>query len=180
MPVEVDENELSGLRGAQKVLSELLGSKKTKAVTHKAIKEIYPDHVVPVDGDETIAAAKEAAQAVLDKHLKTQKDENLENEFQGKLNSYRLSNKNPDGYTDEGIEKIKTLMRERTIPDVDAAVALFEKLNPAPAEPPSGYVPTGWNFGAVADEDKKQLFNDPDAWADKEARKVWDEYRKAE
>ena len=38
------------------------------------------------------------------------------------------------GYTDDGVAAVEKLAEERGIPDLEAAAALFEKLNP-PAEP---------------------------------------------
>ena len=178
--IEIDENELTILRGNRRLLEELLGHKDTKGVTQKSIKKIHPDYNAPVDADEVLSQAKESAKQILEEDRKKAAAEKLEAEFNRDINSYRLSESNPNGYTDEGLDKIKNLMRERTIPDVHAAVALWEKLHPVKVEPPSGYVPTGWNFGAKGDDDKKLLFEDPDAWSDKEARKVWEEYRKAE
>src|SRR5262249_40431359 len=176
---EIDDNELASLRGAKQLLDQLLASPKTGRTVHKQIKEIHPSYMVPVDPEETTKAAAEAAKNVLDEHIKKQANDKLETDFRAKIDPYRLSESNPNGLTDEGIEKVINLMRDRNIPDFDAGVLLFEKLNPAKPEPPSGYVPTGWNFGAKGDDDKKLLFEDPDAWADKEARKVWEEHRKS-
>jgi hypothetical protein len=57
------------------------------------------------------------------------------------------------GWLAEGIEKVEKLAFDRGIPDLDAAAALYEKLNPpaAPSEP----VGRGFweNFGAPTDED---------------------------
>lgn len=179
---EIDDSELQRLRGAERLMNELISSPKTQRSFQRDIKTLHPDYVTDEEKAKPfVEEATKAAQGVLDAHLKKTRDAELETRFQERLDYYRLSSKNPDGYTDEGIEKIKNLMRERTIPDVDAAVALFEKLNPQQPEPPSGYHPTGWNFGAPADKedtDRKLLFEDEDAWADREAKKVWDESRK--
>src|SRR5215472_6423194 len=117
MPIEVDEAELTRLRGAEKLMQELLGSSKTKRGIHRAIKELHPDYEEPAPGAvETIADAKAAAESVLNEHLKKTANDKLEADFQAKVDSYRLSKDNPDGFTDEGIDKIKQLMRDRTIP----------------------------------------------------------------
>jgi hypothetical protein len=143
------------------------------------IKSLHPDYITDEERHEpTIKKAEEVVRSVIDKHSKEAEQKALEKKFQDKLDSIRLSKDNPDGYTEEGIEKIKALMVERTIPDVDAATALFEKMNPPKPEAPSGYKATGWNFAQVNKDDVngKLLFEDPDAWADQEAKKVWEEY----
>src|SRR5215472_10637185 len=164
---EIDDNELQRLRGAERLLNDLNTSTKTQRSFQRDVKILRPEWTTDEERAKPfIDEAKQAATAVLEDHLKKTKSEELEARFQERLNYYRLSEKNPDGYTEEGIEKIKNLMRERTIPDVDAAVALFEKLNPSQPDPPSGYRPTGWNFGAPiekGDDDRKLLFEDEDA-----------------
>jgi hypothetical protein len=170
---EIDDRELATLRGAYKLLDKITRGKKKRLVQeaiHDEEPAYIPEPVVMTEEDTT-----KLVEAALEKQAVKVKREQLETAFQEKIEQYRLSEKNPDGYTEEGIQKILTLMKERTIPDFEAGVALFEKQNPARVEPPSGYHPTGWNFGARADDDQKLLFEDEDAWLDKEARKVWDE-----
>ena len=115
---EISDEELSQLRGAQKLMGELMKSPKTKRTTEKSIKTLHPE----VMTDEDIAApyVEELKGEIseIKNLLKKREDETLENTFQAKLDSYRLSASNPDGYTPEGIEKIKQLMKARTIPDV--------------------------------------------------------------
>jgi hypothetical protein len=175
---EIDDAELAKLQNTQRLMGELLGSPKTKQTVQEALKVHHPEYVTDKDQlSPFVNEATEAAQKVLEKHLKAQRDADLDRKFNEKIESYKLSDANPNGYTDEGIEKIKGLMKERTIPDVDAAVALFEKLIPQQPDVPSGYKPQSWNFGNTPndDEDRKLLFTDPDTWADKEAARVWAE-----
>jgi len=71
-----------------------------------------------------------------------------------------------DGYTAEGIEKIKELMVNRNIADPDAAAALFDRMNP-PKQEQAAWEPQRWNLEENAIEgDVKSLFSDPDKWAD--------------
>jgi|SRR5215472_11365931 len=180
MPVEIDENELARLRGGEKVLNELLGP-KTGSRAHALIKEHHPEHKVPLDAEEIEKRASDKFKEMMEARDKTEKDARIQREFNATVDSYRLSEKNPDGFTEEGINAVLELMRERTIPDFHAGVLLFRDLHPKKSEPPSGYMPAGWNFGQVnkGDTDKELLFKDPDAWADQEARKVWEEHRRA-
>lgn len=177
--VEIADAELSRLLGADKLLKELVTSPKTKKSAQKDIASLHPEFT-PDPETFTKDEISKIVEESLELSKSAEKKAKIEQDFQEKLNSYRLSEKNPDGYTDEGITKILELMKERTIPDVDAAVLLFEKLNPGKPEYPSGYTPTGWNFGHAEkdDTDRKLLFENEDAWLDQEARKVWEEERR--
>ena len=170
---EIDDRELATLRGAYKLLDKITRG-KNKTMVQKAIHEEEPAYI-----PEPVVLTEEDTTKLVEKALEKQavkvKQEQLESAFQSKINDYRLSDSNPNGYTEEGIQKILTLMKERTIPDFEAGVALFEKQNPPRQEAPSGFHPTGWNFGDRQDEDRKLLFEDEDAWLDKEAKKVWQE-----
>jgi hypothetical protein len=175
---EIDDAEYQSLVNAKKVLGDLLNSPKTSRSTQENIKTLNPGYTTDRErADWLVKEVTEETEKVLARRDKEERDKELDRRFNSDLDSYRLSKNNPNGFTDEGIEKIKTLMRERTIPDVHAAVALFEKMNPGAPDTPSGYQPTGWNFGTIDkdDADKRMLFDDPDAWADKTAREVWKE-----
>ena len=179
---EIDDNEYRGLLQAKQVLSELM-LPKTADRAQALIKEHHPDYAT--DRDKAAPHGKELKEEIfkeLEAREKKKRDDDLDRNFNDKINALKLSAANPNGYTEEGIEKIKQLMRDRTIPDPEAAAALFDRLNPQQPDAPSGYRPTGWNFGTAGkdDTDKKLLFEDPDAWADKEAKKVWDEVRKGQ
>jgi len=180
MPIEVDEARYAALEGAEKLLNTLLNNKDTGAEQHKLIKKVHPAHQVPIDPETVVAEARAAAKAELAERERKERDAMVEKKFQDDLNSYRLSDSNPNGFTDEGIEKIVGLMKDRTIPDVHAAVALWRQMHPVKPEPPSGYVPMGWNFGNADkdDEKKKLLLKDPDRFLDLEAREVFEEYRR--
>jgi hypothetical protein len=178
---EISDEELARLRGADKLLDKLLrqGKSENKRAVQKALKDIEPTYQT----DDDFAAPYTAEIADLKKtvtdFIKEARDEKLEGKFQTTLDRYRLSDANPNGYTPEGIEKILTLMKERTIPDVEAGVALFERLNPPAPPPVAGMHPTSWGFGEPGkdstDEDRKLLFRDEDAWAEREAIKVFQE-----
>ena len=83
-----------------------------------------------------------------------------------------------DGYTAEGIEKIKELMVSRNIADPDAAAALFDRMNP-PKQEQAAWEPQRWNLEESAVEgDVKSLFSDPDKWADNAVGQVLLEERR--
>jgi hypothetical protein len=163
---------------AKKILGELL-SPKTANRAQALIKEHHPDYATDRDkASPFIDEGVQAAKKVLEDHIKAEKDKDLDRKFNADLDHYRLSAANPNGFTDEGIDKLKGMMRDRQIYDVHAAVLAWNAQNPAKPDIPSGYKPTDWNFGEPIDkddEDKKLLFRDPDAWADRDARKFWEE-----
>lgn len=82
------------------------------------------------------------------------------------------------GYTEEGIGKIKQLMVDNGIADAFAAAALFDKQNP-PAALESSYQPQTWDLGAghAPAQSMEALFKDPDSWADKQVGIVLNEER---
>jgi hypothetical protein len=83
------------------------------------------------------------------------------------------------GYTDEGIEAVKDIMKNEGIKNPNHAAAIFDKMNPPQPAAPNGLASSSWNFGGqgTADEDLKQLWTNEDAWADKEAIKTFQEFR---
>lgn len=82
------------------------------------------------------------------------------------------------GYTAEGLEKIKALMIDRSIADPYAAAALFDKQNP-PAPDAAAYTPANWDLGAghAPGDSLKELFANEDAWAEKQIGVVLNEMR---
>jgi hypothetical protein len=172
--VEVDEDQLKALRAGYGLLDGLLKNPKTRVEQEKLLKTIKPD--VQTQGD------------ILEPVMNQMKD--LEKKFgdyvdgvnnraaDDALNAAFSRLRKDHHYTEEGLEKIKQLMVERKIPDPDAAAALWERMNPVPAQPANGYLGTGWNFGQDnGDAELKLLFGDPDAWADQEIGKVLNEIR---
>lgn len=168
---EVDDTELAILRGAHKLLDQLHASPKTRRQFQAAVKELHPSTITD---DDRVKDAPEVQR--LNKLEKTVTDfigdfttKSQDAEFNAAFGRLR-----DQGYTEEGVEKIKKLMVERRIPDPEAGAALFDKINPAKELPPSGFQPSSWNFGGMgADEpDTKLLFEDEDRWAEREAAKV--------
>ena len=181
---EIDDNELTQLRGAKRLL-DTLQTGKTKREFDKLVKVHHPEYAPTVQREEIDEIEKNAvaaAKKIWDDERAAERKEKAEKAFQDQINALRLSKDNPDGYTDEGVQEIIKIMKERTIPDVEAARLVFEKQNPAKPEPPAGFAGTSWNFGAPknADENLKLLYSDPDAWADQEAIKVVNEARRGQ
>lgn len=181
---EVSDSELAILRNSFKLIQDLDKDPAAKAHLERAIKVVKPD--VQTDEDK----ATQIVQPILDRMEKelAARDERIEKlvnsaseqeqtrqiaEIDGAFT--RLASQ---GYTDDGIAKIKQLMVDRKIADPEAAAALFDRQNPpAPAEQP-GWTPDHWNMEeTVTPTNVKELFANEDKWADKMAAQVLNEIR---
>jgi hypothetical protein len=171
MAVEIDENELAILRGAHKLLDQLHTSPKTRRSFQKAVKELHPSTIT--DEDRVNEAPEVQRLSKLEKTV-TDFIDGFNTKVQDAEIGSAFGRLRDQGYTDEGIEKIKKLMVDRKIADPEAGAALFDKINPAKELPPSGFQPSSWNFGGMGSDepDTKLLFENEDAWAEREAMKV--------
>lgn len=172
-----------------KALHDRLYHHKDIGASYQAnIKAVFPDVTTPADYAAPHLARLDSVEKKFDEYLDAQKKERedaaaakAQTDFTSSWNQvvkdYEL--------TDEGQEKLESLMRERRIADPEAAAALYFKQNPPPAAPiaPSAIAPQGWarDMGilhAPDDADSKLLVSNPDAWADKEAAAVLTEERR--
>lgn len=185
MAIEIDESELKVLQASKQLLEQINGDPKTRSLLTKAIKAHYPN----TRTEEDIAA--EVAQPYVDEvkgisaklqeqldALNAERAENAKqrglNEMQEAFDRLRKSN----GYNDDGINSIQKLMVDRNIADPEAAAALFERLNPPPAQTRSSWEPNLWNFKEDAvDYDVQGLFANPEKWEDAMIGKVLTEER---
>lgn len=170
---EITDEELASLRTGNALLDRLLKSPKTKRVTERAIKELHPDTVISDDFEKPIHDELKALRDELAAERKTRAEREQDHELETKFGKLRQDG----GYTDEGLEKVKKIMVERKIADPLDAAVIYEKLNPPPEpQKPSGFGGTSWGFGAKgADKDVDLLFDDEDAWAEKEAHAHFNE-----
>jgi hypothetical protein len=171
--VDISEEQLRILNGSKALLDRLL-SGKTRRRQEQLIKEHYPETQTTDDIAEPYTAEiKELKKSFEDfkAELKGNKlDDRLANEID------YLKTAAGGNWTEDGIEKLKKLMIEREIPSIKDAAAVWDKRNPPQAQQPSTFQPSDWGIGRKTDDpDTKLLFEDEDAWADQEARKVWHE-----
>jgi hypothetical protein len=168
---EISEDDLKVLKGSKVLLDKLLQG-KTRRPAEKLIKEVYPETVTTDDlVDPYVSEIKEVRKELSD-FIKAQQGEKLDS----RLNRDISHLKSERDYTDEGIEKLKKMMVEKEIPDIIVAADHFERQHPPKQQEPSLISPTDWGFGRkTEDADLNLLFNDEDAWAEKEATKVWNE-----
>jgi len=180
MAVELDEADYNSLIAAKKLLEQLNGDPKSRKHLTAGIKQHYPNVRTDEDVAEEVARPHvekvEVGLSRMEEMLAKLAERDAKAEEQRTLSSLDASFsrlKRSYGYNDEGIDKIKALMVDRSIPDPDAAAALFERLNPAPVQTRSSWEPDSWNLRDDAVEtDVQGLFADPDRWADKEVGKI--------
>jgi hypothetical protein len=178
--VVLDEGELNNLVAAKKLLEQINSDPRTRPLLTRAIKAHYPN----TRTDEDVAA--EVARPYIEEVRQTKAQ--LESMFNtlaerdaldaehrtlSQLDKSFQRLKKTYGYNDEGIDKIKSLMIDRSIPDPEAAAALFEKQNPKPQETRSSWEPDGWDLkDSAVDNDVAGLFANPEKWADREVGKI--------
>ena len=171
---EVNDQELAQLRGA-KALLEKITTGKTRREAEQLIKKVVPEVNTTDDVLEPYVSQITALDKKIDDFINHSKGERLDAKLARGINKLRSDR----DYTDEGIEKLKKMMVDKQIPDIEVAADHYERLNPPVQQEPSLISPTSWGFGRDVDGPDKEsvaaLFKDEDAWADREAQKAWSE-----
>lgn len=182
--VEIDDGQLQGMQRAVALLEKLNQSPKARRHLEQAVKAEFPDIQTQDEQVEALAAPYiekveavskklEDRLAAIDARERAEQEAAADNALIASFG--RLKSQ---GYTEEGLAKIATLMTERRIADPEAAAALFDRMNPKPPpETPASWEPQSWNIDQNAVVDTKALFTDEDRWADAEVGKVLAEVR---
>ena len=171
---EISDSELNVLKGAHALLDKMAKGKNRRQF-ERMVKEIMPEAQTTDDILEPTNEQIKALEDKFDKYVKDQEGRKLDNQ----LDSEIAELKSQRDWTDEGIEKLKKMMLERSIPSIKDAADLWEHRNPPKPQEPSLISPTDWGFGKKTDDkDVELLFKDEDAWAEKTAREVWSEEAK--
>jgi len=158
-------------QSARMLLDQLMTNPKTKREIQKLVKTLHPNVVTDEELAEPTLAPMRAELDELKAFKKKYEDDIIDGSFNKKFDQLKQ-----DGWTEDGIEKLKDLMLKRQIPDVDAAAALFERQNP-PAKPLApAILSNDWNIGDKDDEKFKRLLDDPDRFGRDEAAKVLTEF----
>lgn len=173
MAVELTDEEAAAARRAIQLIQAMNNNPQARTHLERSLKEVYPTvqtsediaanlakpYADRIEGLEKRIADKEAAEAKAAQDRATSEAlARMESSF-GRLREHK-------GLTAEGEEKVKQIMRDRTIPDPEAAFALFESQNPRPSQEQAGWVPDQWNYDRDAVADTKGLFENPERWAD--------------
>ena len=177
--VEIEKSQLALLQGAWKRLDQMLGHPEHGTAAKKLLKKIDPTIKIPdLDAAEPVIAEVEKLRGELTE-LKTSLTAGYEdyqrNQDWGKA-------KEEFGLTDEGLAAAKKIAEEQKVPP-RAAAALAVHDAPKPVEP-SGFSPANWDLfrnSGTADEqaDMKALLDDPDAWFDRTAGKMFSDAKRA-
>jgi hypothetical protein len=149
---EIDEQQYAAQQQLTTLYQAMLAHPEARRLVHQATKKVNPNAVIPELDAKTevmsevekirseFAAEKaereaEKEQAAADKKVK---------EFADNWGRQRSSLARA-GYTDQGIDAVEKFAEERGLPDLEAAAALFDRLNPPP-EPAQPRGSGGWNL----------------------------------
>jgi hypothetical protein len=173
---DISDENLKLLQGSKALLDKLLTG-KTRRQAERLIKEHFPDTVTLDDMAEPFVKSVEDKVDQIAKDFSEFKKDMVGRKLDDKLERDIQRLRDERDFTDEGIEKLKKLMVEKEIPDIIVAADHWERQNPPKPQEPSIMGPTDWGFGRdhSKDENLKLLFDDEDAWAEQEARRVWAE-----
>lgn len=159
---------------AQGLINQLLADPKTRNRTLKLIKDKYPDAQIPeIDAAAPIDAKIGEMEGTITALKKQIADDQIDRDLTRKFETIQRDR----GYTDEGVVKLKQLMVEKKIPDLDAAADHFDKIThvPDPIQP-SGYMGSNY-FTPESDDTLSKWLANPDAMTDAEISSVLTEAR---
>lgn len=181
---EVADADLAVLQNAYALLKEMQADPKAKRDFERAIKAVRPQVETEADVADRIAAPYvEQIKALEDKITARFSEEDTRRAARAEADQERsvsdaFTRLSEQGYTEDGLDKIKALMIDRRIPDPEAAAALFDKQNPKPPSDTPSWEPNYWSNDPNLAVNTKELFEDSERWADKEVGKVLHEMRK--
>jgi hypothetical protein len=187
MAVELTDQQYEAFQKAMGFLTEVSTNPATRRDFERVAKKIRPE--IETTDDIAAEAAKpyidklDATNEKIDAFLTAQqeREERAAQEASDRLRDDAFGRLKAEGYTEDGLEKIKGIMVSRSIADPEAAAALFDRMNPKPMEAVGGsWEPDHWDIQANAvDRDVEGLFANPDKWADREVYNVLNEMRGA-
>lgn len=170
--VEITENEYNTLKAAYD-LQNTLYSKNRKGY-EKLTKEVFPEQVRTTEEELNpyFEPLKEKIEEISKwkENISASAKEMAEKE---KFNELRKSY----GLTDDGEKEVRKMMKERGINDPEAAVALWEKNNPARSAAEESYSTNPFAVVEGDDDFAKKLSANPDRAAREMAMKTLRELR---
>lgn len=165
--IEVDEGQFLATRGLVSLYEQMNANPKARELLNSAAKIVRPD--MPTPENDAKAEIRAELEAERTERLALQKrieDSETARELAERTREFtetwnaKIGRLRGAGYTDEGIEKIQKLAEERGIVDLDAAAALFDKMNPPAAisQPGGGIAGLDlFQMSSQDDEDFKKL-----------------------
>lgn len=142
--IEIDQDELARLQAelnaskpSKTLLDKLGANPKTRSRILGLMKEANPDLAIPeIDAKEEVLSEVRAWRAEMEAEKKAVKEaealaikEKADSDARKAIDDGRALLKRR-GFQQEGIEKVEDLMRQRNLPDYEAAVLLFEQSQP--------------------------------------------------
>lgn len=162
--IEVDEADYQQSTQLRQRFEKALRDPKNRAKLLEAWQEANPDIVIPeVAAKKPVMDEVQAVTKKFDDFIKEQANKEAKREEDARINAFKSSWESQkkairDEYqlNDAGVSEVEKLAQERGIPDLEAAAALFRKLNP-PAEvgAPAGGV-GGWGFFEEPQDNMKE------------------------
>jgi hypothetical protein len=151
--VEVDESQFIGMTQTAKTVQAMLANPKSRKMLLQAQKLADPSVSIPeIDALGEGMSEIQKLRAEMDADRKARADERAAAEAEAKTRQFvegweagKKRLRAESGYTAEGIAAIEKLAQDRGIADLDAAAALFDRMNP-PAEPIAAPGVGGFNF----------------------------------
>lgn len=181
---EISDQELAAARRAVQIIRDLSGNPDARNHLERGLKVIDPKIETTEEATAKLAAPYLARMDELQKRLderdarETKAAEDRANDDAMARLMSGFERLKAQGLTAEGEEAVKKLMTERTIPDPEAAFALFQQQNPKPSQEQSSWSPDFWNYEKDSVPDTKGLFANPDKWADETIGQVLMEERR--
>jgi hypothetical protein len=188
--VEVDEAEYNQMVALRGVATKIAADPKARKIFESAHKMVDPNALTPLtDAEkaqlEPVNAIKSELSAEIAALKKEREDEKRDRTLAALAakQTEGLAKLRRAGYTDEGVAAIQKLMEDKGLPDVEDAVAIFERNNPPPLpSTPSGGIGS-WSFtdsAGEADKNIKDLIStrgDSEQIADRMAREALNDFR---
>lgn len=173
---DIGEEELGLMQRATSLLGRLNGNPEARRHLERSLKAVDPTIKTSDEQlDEVLAPRLEGVKALetrlterlaeLDADKAARVEQTETQQYDAAFGRLRQR----DGLTEDGEREVLKLMVERKIADPEAAFALFQRLNPAPALDSSpSYIPQKWDFQENAvEQDTQLLWDNPGKWADK-------------
>lgn len=158
--IEVDETQFLGMTQTAKTVAAMLGNPEARKLVFQAQKIVDPTVAIPeIDAAAPVMSEIEKLRQEMAEERKSRAEEKAQAEAAAKLDRFRAeweskkrALRKQNGYTDEGIAAIEKLAEERGIADIEAAAALFDRLNP-PTQPIAHPGVGQWSFFEEPKED---------------------------
>ena len=163
---EIEEADLLAQQQVVGVVADIMNNAEARKLFLSSKKIARPNEPIPeIDAAAPIRADIDEMKKMLADEKKAREEERkaaeaarAQNEFESRWDKQRATLRD-SGWLAEGIEKVEKFAHERTIPDLEAAAALYEKLNPpaAPTEPMGRSFMDVFNPNPDEDTDMKKL-----------------------